>query len=52
MNFIFENKKKYFHIIFIISVILNNIFFLLFYSINLICLFISIIVWLIIKLLF
>ena len=44
MKFIFENKKKYFQIIFLISAALHSIFPLLFYSIKLICISISIIV--------
>jgi len=43
MNFIFENKKNYFYIIFITCAALHD-FLHLFYSINLICISIFIIV--------
>ena len=43
MNFIFKNKKNYFHIIFITCAALHD-FLHLFYSINLICVSIFIIV--------
>jgi hypothetical protein len=46
MNFISENKKNYFQIIFLICTALQIIFFLLFYSNNLISVSIFIIVWL------
>ena len=46
MKFIFENKKNYFKIIFLICAALHDFFFLLFYLINLICVSISIIVYL------
>jgi len=42
MNFIFKIKNIYFHIIFLICVVLQDFF--LFYSINLICVSISIII--------